>query len=503
MSGANTSGMSQKEVNTGRVLNVVATAGGANAMRMATGEFREALRNNRRAAKDIPHSWKVKSGRAAQPPAAPEMRKPLREALKTGLKTKSGRVGLAATGGMLLLHTGELTGDAISARALHAQAQQFKKEFGMSNEQGISKAYQSPQARTTGRGMNIEKAFRSHEDKPESTLVPGYGWVNGRIKRRPATRGEKAVGALGGGLTGAVLGGYGGAANAALRGGKPVLIPISAALGAGLGAGLGYMGSRYTREFHANNPKHKGAKHKAGKYVTSREQAESIRNTNYMVNRQRAEDVVNVLGASGVFGKAFARPNETRESVFVPGHGVVNGTMRPYRVDGKTRRKWAAAGGAAGAGLALGGLISEPAEMAMHGMSNKKSVLVGGGTLLGAGVLGGALAHRGAKWGREFDMDRSDIRAINRRTKVGKAYRRFDPEADRQRRIGMYGGLLGGASIALASPAISNLSRAGIKVTDLKAGKKGALYALGSLGAAGAGAAAYRHSVKVRNQPWT
>lgn len=101
--------MSPKEIRTGQALNVVATIGGLNAMRMASGEFRHAIKNQTK----------------HQQPMLPGMpRRTLRQvggAVKQGLKTKSGKVGLAATGGMMGLHGLELTGDAIAARSLNNQ----------------------------------------------------------------------------------------------------------------------------------------------------------------------------------------------------------------------------------------------------------------------------------------------------------------------------------------------------------------------------------------------
>jgi hypothetical protein len=123
--------MSRKEIRTGQVLNVVAGVGGLNALRMASGEFKEAWknRNAKPAAGTIPKKWQVKTGGAALKDAATVPRKAATfgSALKTAAKTKSGRAGLIAATGMLGLHTAELTGDAIAARSLNNQYKRAKK----------------------------------------------------------------------------------------------------------------------------------------------------------------------------------------------------------------------------------------------------------------------------------------------------------------------------------------------------------------------------------------
>ena len=85
---------------------------------------------------------------------------------------------------------------------------------------------------------------------------------------------------------------------------------------------------------------------------------------------------------------------------------------------------------------------------------------------------------------------------------VDKAQRRFDPEADRQRRIGMYsaGGALG--AVYLGDKARGQLAREGMKVIRPK-GKKGALLGLSAIASGALGAGAYKRGVDVRNQPWT
>jgi hypothetical protein len=90
----------------------------------------------------------------------------------------------------------------------------------------------------------------------------------------------------------------------------------------------------------------------------------------------------------------------------------------------------------------------------------------------------------------------------------GKA-RHFDPESDRQRRMGMYAGVLGGGSVAAGSIAgrggeflSANKVVDGRKFYGVRGSKRG-LIAAGLAGGLGAGSAAvYGRGVSRRNQPW-
>ena len=128
-SGALGKDMSRKEIRTGQVLNVVAGVGGLNALRMASGEFKNAWNNrNRKVAKPIPKKWQIKSGGALRSGVSEATKEApsFGRALKTVTRSKSGKLGLAAATGALLLHSGELTGDAIAARSLNNQYKRAK-----------------------------------------------------------------------------------------------------------------------------------------------------------------------------------------------------------------------------------------------------------------------------------------------------------------------------------------------------------------------------------------
>lgn len=91
---------------------------------------------------------------------------------------------------------------------------------------------------------------------------------------------------------------------------------------------------------------------------------------------------------------------------------------------------------------------------------------------------------------------------------IAKAARRFDPEADRQRRLGIYAGmgLTAGAGLAAQVPHHFEVIRDGKEVVGLRAKKGRGKLALAQIAGAalvgGAGAAAYRRGIDERNRPW-
>lgn len=104
-------------------------------------------------------------------------------------------------------------------------------------------------------------------------------------------------------------------------------------------------------------------------------------------------------------------------------------------------------------------------------------------------------------------------RAYNSK-KVNKAYRRFDPEADRQRRLGLYSGAAAGSGIVLGREAARNYKVSGLDSASraehglgikLKPGltKRGLGLTAAALGASVISAGSYKRGVSVRNQPWT
>jgi hypothetical protein len=109
-------------------------------------------------------------------------------------------------------------------------------------------------------------------------------------------------------------------------------------------------------------------------------------------------------------------------------------------------------------------------------------------------AIGGASIYSGAKG-----------------SNVKKAYRRFDPEADRQRRAGLYTGVgVLGAGLAGREAATKFTTKANVNGTKVrgivaKPGKGKAGLGLAALAAASGafGASSYKGGLSTRNQPWT
>jgi hypothetical protein len=409
--------------------------------------------------------------------------------------TAQKRLILAGAGGAVGLQAANLGGDLVTNRVLF-------REVKKNDQSMISKAEGAVSSNGHGKSL-VDKAFTSKENTRETVLVPGYGFVNGAITRRPATKKEKQMGALGGAIAGTAIGAGGASlARTMPKASKRKLPKKALAAGIGLsalaGAGLGYSGNRYTRSFNPDNKKHAGAAHRPGKYVTASEQADSIRNTNYMAQRQREQQQLDLINA--FMGNKVSKSNNPKVAgglgaipvIGAPSAAIYNATKA------KEGRKAAVAGRTYGSTVAYGlgaGLAGGAGVLTYAAKKNKPNLIAGpsGKQKLALGALAGAGGAIGASRANKNAVKRGDIE---------KAQRRFDPEADRQRRIGMYsaGGALG--AVYLGDKARGQLTREGARIIKPK-GKKGALLGLSAIASGALGAGAYKRGVDVRNQPWT
>jgi hypothetical protein len=193
-------------------------------------------------------------------------------------------------------------------------------------------------------------------------------------------------------------------------------------------------------------------------------------------------------------GKSVFKPMISRSTVLVPGQGLVNGTLYPYRPSGSERAR------ATGRSALIGGVVGAV------GMP-----LVGPlGIPVGA-LVGGAAGLAGSRWGQHFEPDKKKKPKPKAKT-VAKA-RYFDPESDRQRQIGLAAGAAaGGAAVAGTQiPRYMTLDRVegskkanGIKFRNVKGARGRGSALLVGTGLLGAGAVgAYKHGISRRNQPWT
>jgi hypothetical protein len=177
----------------------------------------------------------------------------------------------------------------------------------------------------------------------------------------------------------------------------------------------------------------------------------------------------------------------------------------------------------------LGEKIPKPIQRLNDRLGVKgKAALAGGALALQAGNMGGDVVanrvlSRSAKTTpvpvkKSFmSVTESYISPWDHSTGHGsieKAYRRYDPEADRQRRLGLAAGAGAGGAVVLGSQAArqftTNVGEHGatpakkLKGIAVKAkhGKKAILLTGGAAASGGLGLAAYRRGLSERNNPW-
>ena len=122
---------SKKEVRTGQALNVVATVGGLNALRMAVPEAHEKYRAWKPRTKEGPSKAKFKYERAKARVSSTKPAKAVSKPLGVVLKPikKHPAAATAALGvGLVGLHSAELTGDAIAARSMHHTYKELQRK---------------------------------------------------------------------------------------------------------------------------------------------------------------------------------------------------------------------------------------------------------------------------------------------------------------------------------------------------------------------------------------
>lgn len=142
-----------------------------------------------------------------------------------------------------------------------------------------------------------------------------------------------------------------------------------------------------------------------------------------------------------------------------------------------------------------------------------KAVYVGGPA---AAATGGAVVANNKRKVKKNDGSWTEI-YVSKADHTGghgsieKAYRRYDPEADRQRRLGLVAGTGAGGGLLLGGAAAKNYTARLKDLQDKKVrgiaakhgrGKHALLLTGGALASGGLGAAAYRRGLSERNNPW-
>jgi hypothetical protein len=166
--------------------------------------------------------------------------------------------------------------------------------------------------------------------------------------------------------------------------------------------------------------------------------------------------------------------------------------------------------------------IPQPIARLTAKVTPKKAAMLAGGALaLQAGNVGGDVvanrvlsrsAQTPVKKAYDESITASFISKADHTSGHGvsltKAHRRYDPEADRQRRLGLTAGAGAGGALVMGSQAARQFTNKvegkpvkGILVKP-KAGKKALLLTGGTLASGALGAGAYRRGLSERNNPW-
>lgn len=406
--------------------------------------------------------------------------------------------------GAVALQAANLGGDIVANRVLSREA---KKGDPMKKSIEQSLVSKSSEVRVTGRGVNIAKAekFTDEEHRAYAEQEKKVRAVNRRVGR---VQGATALG-----LTGAAAGGWSGALAAHIadrRGASRHPLAIGTAAGAALG-GLGgaILGG------------------KAGANAGDRR-----------AQRFMADPNVKYLAMSG--RRELAR----REKAVAKAEKFTDEDHRAYERDTKevldaNRRRGRVQGGVSGS--VAGGFLGYAAGAGLHNMQvgryndnlwngrnvmglkkprrGRVAVITGAGGLAGA-ALGSVAGGRAQEDRAKRFMADSNVKYLTmsgrrelerRKNVVEKRY--YDPEMDRQRRLGMYSGLgLGGGAglIALGAKDIRPAKRMvedgrvvrGLAMPKGKAAAARLALMGGGLLATGGGLVAYKRSNSRANDPW-
>lgn len=497
MSGSTSGNQSTGELKTARSLNTVATIGAGHAIYTSIPKNAKSKMPGHK--KLVEAGWLNEPVEHVKRPVPPKFR---RLALKMPKAGTSAKIAAgAAAGGWLTLHSGELAGDIMARRSINSQLQQNQDSKGkvssMSKNDASIMSSGSGAVRSNGHGVNLEmidKAWSKHQDRKDTYYVPGHGEQHGTVYGAESTRGERRFAAGAAGVVGGIGGGLFGAALHAKRGGSGRLgAVLGAAGGAGALGALTHRSSKYKSEFKLDNKK---TQREMGDYMRSAPQ-DRLSVTQERKLKQDAH-------------RAAINHNDRHRAMTY--YQLNRDLSKAYRVSKKydgsdmsdKSTAWRVKNNAVMAlpvGLAVAGQHAGHALANRKGLSHSKGALVGLATGTAMGGLGLANNVRvGRNRHRKYEEKHGHAPVIE------KAYRRVDPEADRQRRIGAYaaGSGVGSAWAGREASRHLGLSRVyGEKAIKISPSKKGVGLAALSAGLGAAGIGSYRHGISVRNQPWT
>lgn len=449
---------SEKELKTARTLNTVATIGAGHAIVASTpAEWRAKVPGRK---KLVSAGWLNEPQAHVKKPLPPKLAR-LMPKSGTSAKIAAG----TAAGGWLTLHGGELAGDIMARRSINNQISQLPENKGKvdsvkKNDQSmISKAEGSVSRNGHGKALDATGSL---------AMAGGGGYALSRIPGfKEASRDEKLTRAL-----------------APSR-------------------------NRFTLDAQRDIIDAMKRKSRAGNKVAAggllaaaglAEHAHSKKVNKSLVEVAKGANTATALGATPTIGSIAApiyNATQARDGRKAAVAGRTYGSMIAY--------------GTGAAALGTGALYANAARKGAKPIVNtaaKPGISRAAATFghkpaiaAGLGVLGG-LGY-GARRANQNAVKRGDI---------VKAYRRFDPEADRQRRAGLYTGVgVLGAGLAGREAANHFTTKAkdvqGVTVRGVVAKPKKGKLGLGLAAVAGAsgafGAHSYKSGLSTRNQPWT
>lgn len=462
MSGAPTKKpQSEKELKTARTLNTVATIGAGHALYAMTPEKKRlAVRN--KLLKVTPKSTRAGTEKFLNTLKQPEL---------GGKLTTAGKV---VAGGWLGLHSAELAGDVMARRSINNQLAQARNNN--SKVDTVKKNDQSMISKAEGAVSRNGHGSSLVEKKGVYAALSDYSDKNRQNKDEfLASRGGGRYNTIGSGTIGGLAGGYIGSeigrkkawklthSNPSFDAVKLVSKPSKKNIA--IGAGIGAAGAAGLANIENAQARHRHAKRTGVK--------------------KSLVDVAKAYHGEPQVSKGL--PSSVNYATSMSAH--TDGRLAAYNYGRAASRKIAELKKKGSAPRIIGMRVYDPLESIDSSIRSGKEART---------------YSREAIAGKE---GKSSYKASG----VGKAYRRFDPEADRQRRAGLYTGLgVLGAGLAgreasnhFTTRAVIGQNKARGIVAKPGKGKIGLGLAAAS-GLSGAFAArSYKSGLSSRNQPWT
>lgn len=522
MSNAPSGSQSTGELKTARTLNTVATIGAGHAIYASIPKSAKSKMPGHK--KLVEAGWLNEPVEHVRRPLPPKLRKLASKMPKAGTSAKI--AAGAAAGGWLTLHSGELAGDVMARRSINNQLKQKQENKGKvdsvkkNDMTMISKANGAVSNNGHGKALDATGAVAAGVG---GAGLYQAGKLNGKYRRADSAGFKYAIEASGhkhkakmhnvmmnfDDAIGETLSDHRKTAKEAaekhydlaeiknsqskkmdsiahkLKSGRNKYAVGGAALISAAGAERAYNAKKVNKAVGANSLV----------MLQNRKNKKKLETVEKPVEKSNSANTAGAIAAIpvvGNYGAAGYNAHQAREG-------------RKAAVGARTFGSSLAYGGTVGS-LGVGAVMAAHTakkghleHVVAHGLSNKgKAAIV---------VPAGLASAYGARRANKNAVKRGDI-------KVEKAYRRFDPEADRQRRLGLYSGAAAGSGVVLGREAARNYKVSGLDSASraehglgikLKPGltKRGLGLTAASLAAGAISAGSYKRGVSARNQPWT